>query len=291
MQIKNTDDSLDYLDLPPEVVDKVMKHTTKIRGLLKAASENIIETGLELIDAKESVGHGKFEQWLDSQFGLGERTARKMMAVGRQFKTAQYADLQLAPSALYLLAAPSTPEAVREQFVEKAKTAPVAHKEVKQAIDTAKKTKKAKTKKKPAAPAKKKKPPPEENHGDFKVPKKEKKMRGKGLMISVRDMIGNTHYKMYNKQLPWRAEAPHLNHFIGKLIEKMIDSHQTEMLSMLRDVIDLLCDLIKEKKIKEKFTPATLAVQWSNLVQELDREETKRLAEGVGKKKQGEMFK
>lgn len=283
MQIKNTDDTnLDYLDLAPEVVEKVKKHTAKIRGLLKSASENIIETGLELIEAKESVGHGKFEQWLDSQFGLGERTARKMMAVGRQFKTAQYADLQLAPSALYLLAAPSTPDAVREKFVEQAKSTPVAHKEVKAAIDTAKKTKRAKTKKKSAKPAKKKdsEPTPKVD-SSFKAPKKLPKIRGKKLFTSVCHAVGSAHRRLYGKQLDWGA---HANYRMGEVLDLFIDSKKSELLAEFKGVVALLREKIDEGAIDGRLEPDTLFRQWGNLSRHIKAEETKRLVENVKKR-------
>lgn len=290
MQIENTDDtSLDYLDLPPEVVAKVIKHTTKIRGLLKSASENIIETGLELIDAKESVGHGKFEQWLDSQFGLGERTARKMMAVGRQFKTAQYADLQLAPSALYLLAEPKTPEKVREKFIAKAKTEEVTHKEVKNAID---KTKQAKKKKPAVKKAKKeappkKPPPPPENHDDFKAPKNAAKIRGKKLFTSLRHAVGHAHRALYGKQILW---GPRSNYHMGEAMDRFIDFKKADLLAEFKEVIKCYRDNIESGKLTDKLNPQNLFKQMDNLMRIVAHEETKRLAESVKGEKQERLF-
>jgi len=44
------------------------------------------------------------------------------MNVARQFKAENFADLQLAPSALYLLAAPSTPPKVRQEAIARAES-------------------------------------------------------------------------------------------------------------------------------------------------------------------------
>jgi hypothetical protein len=55
-------------------------------------------------------------------------------------KSANFADLNLPISALYLLGAPSTPEPVRDEILERAKMGRVKHEEVKEAITAAKAT-------------------------------------------------------------------------------------------------------------------------------------------------------
>ncbi|HLH23292.1 MAG TPA: hypothetical protein VK066_12275 [Chloroflexota bacterium] len=47
--------------------------------------------------------------WQRAEFGWSERTARNFMEVAERFKSAKFADLP-APSVLYLLAQPNTPE-------------------------------------------------------------------------------------------------------------------------------------------------------------------------------------
>jgi hypothetical protein len=64
---------------------------------------------------KEALPHRMFLPWIESEFGMSERPARKMMNVATTFaaKSAPYADLTL--QAIYELAAPSTPEEVRTE--------------------------------------------------------------------------------------------------------------------------------------------------------------------------------
>ncbi len=90
--------------------------------LMKRTAQGIIEIGQRLIGVKNQLGHGRFGDWLDAEFDWTERTAQQFINVARRFKSENFSDLQLAPSALYLLAAPSTPEAAREEALERAST-------------------------------------------------------------------------------------------------------------------------------------------------------------------------
>jgi predicted nucleic acid-binding Zn-ribbon protein len=57
------------------------------------------------------------------------------MQVAETFKSANFADLQIAPSALYALAAPSTPESAREEALQQARNGqPVSNKEARETI-------------------------------------------------------------------------------------------------------------------------------------------------------------
>src|SRR5262249_47237592 len=82
---------------------------------------------------------GNWLPWLEREFGWEERSARNFMQVFEASKSANFADLDLPVSALYLLAAPSTPEAAKTEILERAKAGeslPVE--EVKRVVDSAK---------------------------------------------------------------------------------------------------------------------------------------------------------
>lgn len=104
--------------------------------------QNIVETGQALLDVKKRLGHGKFGLWLKTEFvgvfHMSERTAANFMdtaeMVGNEF--AKFANLP--PSALYLIASPSTPEDVRAQV--KSGEIPPTVKDIKLAIKVAKQT-------------------------------------------------------------------------------------------------------------------------------------------------------
>jgi hypothetical protein len=74
-------------------------------------TDGVVEIGRRLTDAKRRLGHGRFLVWLAAEFGWSERTAENFMRVyDLHGKFADFADLEVPLSALYLLAAPSTPD-------------------------------------------------------------------------------------------------------------------------------------------------------------------------------------
>jgi hypothetical protein len=91
-------------------------HARVIQRLGRRAVTDIIEIGRRLTDAKGRLGHGKFLTWLAAEFGWSERTAENFMRVyDLSRKSEKFADLGVPVSALYLLAAPSTPDKALEE--------------------------------------------------------------------------------------------------------------------------------------------------------------------------------
>jgi hypothetical protein len=88
--------------------------------LVKQTAQGIIEIGQRLIEVKEKLGHGNFIPWLESEFDWGRSTAHKFMSVAE--KCPQYGHFDFAPTALYLLASPSTPEPAREEALSLAES-------------------------------------------------------------------------------------------------------------------------------------------------------------------------
>jgi hypothetical protein len=92
-----------------------------IRALGKRVVGDIIEIGRRLTDAKQIAGHGNWLPWLEREFGWGEITALNYMRVHAwALKSSTVEDLDLPMRSLYLLAAPSTSEEVRDQVVARA---------------------------------------------------------------------------------------------------------------------------------------------------------------------------
>lgn len=110
----------DFAVLDETTAAFVSARTREIRALVKRSAADIIEIGQKLIEVKERLPHGEFGRWVDAEFGWQERMAQNFMRVAETFKSANFADLDIAPSALYLLAAPSTPEAAVEEAVTQA---------------------------------------------------------------------------------------------------------------------------------------------------------------------------
>jgi len=109
----------DYSSLDDESRHFVQQQTGEIRGLMKRTAQGIVEIGQKLIEVKEKLGHGRFLGWLQAEFAWTDETARRFMNVAQEFgRIPQLVDF--APSALYILAAPSTPKTAREEAIARA---------------------------------------------------------------------------------------------------------------------------------------------------------------------------
>lgn len=120
MSLQNSTQKFDYESLDIKTSKFIQQQTGEIRGLMRRTAQDIFEIGQKLIQIKEKLGHGRFGTWLSVEFGWTERTAQQFMNVARQFKSENFSDLQLAPSALYVLAAPSTSAKARQEAIERA---------------------------------------------------------------------------------------------------------------------------------------------------------------------------
>ena len=108
----------DYISLTPQVRILVQGKTSELKSLIRRSAQDIINIGHKLIEVKEQLGHGHFRAWLKAEFDWSVRTATRFMQVAAQFKCANLAHLNIAASALYLLAERSTPEEARKQVLE-----------------------------------------------------------------------------------------------------------------------------------------------------------------------------
>jgi DNA modification methylase len=128
--------SFDYSILSPEQRSLVEQRTSEIRELLRRTAQDIWEIGQSLAEVRAQLKHGQFETWLKAEFGWSRRTAYNFINVYETFgNRANLAQIDIATSALYLLAAPSTPENLRKQYIEEAKAGKrITHKELVQTI-------------------------------------------------------------------------------------------------------------------------------------------------------------
>jgi hypothetical protein len=109
--------------VPVDDVEPVLaEHANEIRRLGKRVIENVIEIGRRLVDAKSRIAHGGWLLWLDREFGWTEQTALNFVHVYEltQSPSKNFLDLNIPVSGLYLLAAPSTPDEVRNEILSRA---------------------------------------------------------------------------------------------------------------------------------------------------------------------------
>lgn len=111
----------DYEALTLEQRSLVMQRTGEIQERLQRSAQDIWEIGQRLADVREQLKHGQFDAWLKAEFNWSRRTAYNFINVYETFgERANLAQLDIASSALYLLAAPSTPQNLREEYLLKA---------------------------------------------------------------------------------------------------------------------------------------------------------------------------
>jgi hypothetical protein len=99
------------------------EHANAIRDLRKKTIESVCEIGRRLSEAKKIVGRGRWVPWLEKEFDWTDRTATNFirvyeMVAKRNFEN--FSKLSLPISSLYLLAAPGTPDAVRNTMLKQA---------------------------------------------------------------------------------------------------------------------------------------------------------------------------
>jgi N6-adenosine-specific RNA methylase IME4 len=99
-----------------------------IRQLGKTALANVIEIGRLLTECRRRLPHGAWLPWLEREFGWTDRTALNYMRLyAMASKSEIVSDLDLPLRDLYLLAAPSTPEAARQEIIEHAEAGDRLH--------------------------------------------------------------------------------------------------------------------------------------------------------------------
>lgn len=112
----------DYAALDSETRIVVQQRASEIRTIARRTAADAIDIGQKLIEVKARLGHGQFGRWLEAEFAWQERTAQSFMAVAERFKNANIADLNFAPTALYMLAQPSVPDEARADALQRAES-------------------------------------------------------------------------------------------------------------------------------------------------------------------------
>ena len=106
----------EILDLQTQITIK--QKTSEIKGLIRQTAQDIVEVGQKLAEVKQQLKHGQFRNWLKSEFNWSVSSATKFMQVSEQFKNVNFTHFNFSTSALYILAAPSTPESARQHALD-----------------------------------------------------------------------------------------------------------------------------------------------------------------------------
>jgi hypothetical protein len=110
----------DYREMAADDRGYVKERALRIRDAAKRTAEGIIRIGQWLTEAKARLKHGQWLPWLESEFGWSQKTAWNFMQVYESIKLETVTNLPIDVSALYLIAAPKTPEPVRQEIIKRA---------------------------------------------------------------------------------------------------------------------------------------------------------------------------
>lgn len=129
-----------YEILDSEKRQVIQQRTGEIKERLRRSAQDIWEIGEKLAQVRSQLKHGQFETWLKAEFGWSRRTAYNFINVYETLaERANFAQIDIATSALYLLAAPSTPPQVREEFLQRAHEGQtITYKNIRQVIESEK---------------------------------------------------------------------------------------------------------------------------------------------------------
>ena len=113
-----TKDEFDYSVLDRELSVYLHEQVAEIKRLVRRSAQDLVDIGQSLIDVKQKLEYGQFLNWLKSEFSWSSRTANRFMRVAQIFGSDNLSDLNILPSALYELSAPSIPAtAAREALL------------------------------------------------------------------------------------------------------------------------------------------------------------------------------
>ncbi|WP_052055485.1 DUF3102 domain-containing protein [Myxosarcina sp. GI1] len=108
----------DYGNIDSETKLTVEQRASEIRSLIRQTAQDIVSIGQKLTEVKEKLKHGNFGSWLKAEFNWSLSSATKFMQVSEQFKDVNFTNLNFSTSALYILAAPSTPKEARNRALQ-----------------------------------------------------------------------------------------------------------------------------------------------------------------------------
>ncbi|MDH2091084.1 DUF3102 domain-containing protein [Rhizobium pusense] len=118
--LPSADAQFNYAALPAEKAASARAAAEQVRTLVSLAVANIIEAGKVCNNQKDALGHGHFKAWVSAELDVSYETVVNWMRVAKEFGDKNVNLTFLKPSTLYALAAPSTPEPVRTEVLERA---------------------------------------------------------------------------------------------------------------------------------------------------------------------------
>jgi len=117
IQIISTQLKYDYDQLDLGTAITTRGAAIEIKAHAEQARISMIVIGQKLTEVKALLPHGQFEDWCKVEFEMSQRTAQRMMAAAEVFGDKSDTVSLLSDSAMYMLSAPSVPEAARVEVI------------------------------------------------------------------------------------------------------------------------------------------------------------------------------
>jgi Protein of unknown function (DUF3102) len=111
--------AFEYSAFSSELADAARKIAERVRGRTQKA---IFDNGRDLLGMRDKLEHGLFLKWVEAECGFGKSTAYNLMNAVERFGDKLPTVGSLPPATIYRLAAPSTPEPIREAVVSRSPT-------------------------------------------------------------------------------------------------------------------------------------------------------------------------
>jgi hypothetical protein len=106
--------AFDYGSVKSDVAMLARRTAKKFRAYQQRNVAEVIRLGKDFLRVKKALGHGKFTAWVAAEFPGHQRTVERCILTAKfEGKIDTVSNLPL--STVYLLAAPSTPKALREE--------------------------------------------------------------------------------------------------------------------------------------------------------------------------------
>lgn len=96
----------------------VREHAVQIKVSERRANDAVIEAGRHLIAVRDTLQHGQWMDWLQTEFAMSDRTAQTLMSIANRFDGKSEIISDLSTTVLGLLAAPSVPDAAVDAVID-----------------------------------------------------------------------------------------------------------------------------------------------------------------------------
>jgi hypothetical protein len=113
--------SFDYASVSSSIAEDLRKQAARIRSRIAQTTADMIETGRDLIAAKQHIDHGQFTAWIEAELGITSRTAQRYMQAAEWAEGKNDIMSLLAPTVVCRLAAKSTPSKVVDDVIARSR--------------------------------------------------------------------------------------------------------------------------------------------------------------------------